>query len=82
MNKHHIERLQKLNAFLGTVDPKKFNHTYTASVPYRGFKITPDISMPGATADALGYAGMMPEFRRAGLVTVWRDKVHQCSLHG
>lgn len=81
MNKTHIDRLQKLKAFLSTLDPAKFSHANTASIPYTGFKVTPDINLPGATADALGHAAMMQDFRRAGLAIEWGDKVHHCSRH-
>ena len=78
MNKNHIERLQKLNAFLGTIKPSKFSHASTGSIPYNGFNVIADINIPGATADALGYAAMMPDFRRTGLTINWCAKVYQC----
>ena len=70
MKKHHIDRLEKLYNFLGTIKPKKFywgewglNNGYCDK--------TPDLNACGTTACALGWAGSMPEFRKRGLKLVW-----------
>mgnify|MGYP003354018997 CR=1 FL=1 len=70
MKKFHIDRLEKLYAFLGTVKPKKFYFGSWASDendPYR----KPDLNVCGTTACALGWAASMPEFRKRGLKLVW-----------
>jgi hypothetical protein len=67
MKKHHIDRLEKLHAFLGTVKPKKFNFGSWAASKSG----TPDVNVCGTTACALGWAGTMPEFRKRGLRLEW-----------
>lgn len=67
MKKHHINRLEKLYTFLGTVNPKKFNFVSWA-VSKSG---KPDVNVCGTTACALGWAGSMPEFRKRGLRLEW-----------
>jgi len=67
MNKHHINRLEKLYTFLGTVKPKKFNFGSWANSESG----KPDVNVCGTTACALGWAASMPEFRKRGLKLVW-----------
>jgi hypothetical protein len=72
MKKFHIDRLEKLYNFLGTIKPKKFywgewamNKGYTDKAP--------DMNVCGTTACALGWAASMPEFRKRGLKLVWYE---------
>lgn len=75
MKKHHIDRLEKLYTFLGTVKPTKFYFGNWAST--NGDPDTKlDVNVCGTTACALGWAGSMPEFRKRGLKLVW-DKEWQ-----
>lgn len=65
MKKHHINRLEKLYAFLGTIKPNRFYFgewamTQEAAEEY-------GVHACGSTACALGWAGSMPEFRKRGL---------------
>lgn len=67
MKKHHIDRLEKLYDFLGTVKPAKFNFgAWGAS----NIGAT-DLNVCGTTACALGWAASMPEFRKRGLKLQW-----------
>lgn len=56
-------RLLKLAAFLETVPRERFNYGHWVGENWRG---APDLSC-GTTACALGWATVMPEFRRLGL---------------
>lgn len=67
MKKHHINRLEKLYTFLGTVNPKKFDFSSWAE----STSGKPDVNVCGTTACALGWAGSMPEFRKRGLKLEW-----------
>lgn len=68
MRKHHIDRLEKLYAFLGTVKPEKFNLCEWAVA---GDNNKADVNACGTTACAMGWAGSMPEFRKRGLKLIW-----------
>lgn len=59
MNKR---RLLALAAHLDTISPRKFNMNHWANSSDAGITC-------GSTACALGYAGLMPSFRKAGLKT-------------
>lgn len=75
MKKHHIDRLEKLYTFLGTVKPEKFEFGVWAAA--NGEPTTKlDLNVCGTTACALGWAGSMPEFRKRGLKLIW-DKEWQ-----
>lgn len=67
MKKHHIDRLEKLYAFLGTIKPKKFKFGSWAESPTG----QTDVNVCGSTACALGWAASMPEFRKRGLKLQW-----------
>lgn len=56
-------RLLKLAAYLRTVPPRRFNYNRWVGDDWEG---APDLSC-GTTACALGWATVMPEFRRLGL---------------
>ena len=72
MKKFHIDRLEKLHAFLGTVKPKKFFFGSWATDQNDIYR-KPDLNVCGTTACALGWAGSMPEFRKRGLKLKWSD---------
>ena len=72
MKKHHINRLEKLYKFLGTVKPKKFNFGSWA-ISESGIA---DVNVCGTTACALGWAGTIPEFRKRGLKLVWWENIY------
>jgi len=72
MNKHHINRLEKLYTFLGTVKPEKFDFSSWAQGSHCG-DIEQNINACGTTACAMGWAGSMPEFRKRGLKLVWKQ---------
>lgn len=74
MKKHHINRLEKLYAFLGTVEPEKFDFSIWATAN-GDTAVVPKLNACGTTACALGWAGSMPEFRKRGLKLIW-DKDH------
>ena len=67
MKKFHIDRLEKLYNFLGTVEPKKFDFSSWADTKTG----ETDMNVCGTTACALGWAGSMPEFRKRGLKLGW-----------
>jgi hypothetical protein len=69
MNKHHIDRLEKLYTFLGTIKPEKFDFSYWSTAA--NDDTAKDINACGTTACAMGWAGSMPEFRKRGLKLVW-----------
>ena len=70
MKKFHIDRLEKLHAFLGTVKPKKFFFGSWATDQNDIYR-KPDLNVCGTTACALGWAASMPEFRKRGLKMHW-----------
>ena len=72
MKKFHIDRLEKLHAFLGTVKPKKFFFGSWATDQNDRYR-EPDLNVCGTTACALGWAASMPEFRKRGLKMHWDE---------
>ena len=72
MQKFHIDRLEKLYAFMGTVKPTKF---YFGEWAVAESEETANINACGTTACAMGWAGSMPEFRKRGLKLVWEKDI-------
>jgi hypothetical protein len=72
MKKFHIDRLEKLYNFLGTIKPSKFYFGAWGTTDSVS-SITSHMNVCGTTACALGWAGSIPEFRKRGLKLVWDE---------